>query len=276
MRLFISTLAFILIILPEALFAQASEPVATLINLPIEVQQGGDAFTAYINILYAFSISVAALLAVIKIIIAGAKYMLTDIVTSKGEALKEIKGALLGLLLILGAVLILTIINPRLSEVTVRFDPQATLDGAKTPPPIRSSSEPGSNTPAPLASLQTECQKKVDTESATMSPSAKQRSYENCFNLGKNDLESNCTDIYGRYNENAGTCQKPTVTRKMDDFKAEFEAYKATLPATDYEGKGATSPSLAVEKILCQQWGGTFYDDTYVPLSNTENTCLKY
>ena len=48
--------------------------------------------------------------------------MLTDIVTSKSEAKKDIQGALTGLLLILGAVVILNVINPNLTRVT--FDPE--------------------------------------------------------------------------------------------------------------------------------------------------------
>ena len=80
----------------------------------------GDAVTnfgAYINQLYYLAISLAALLAVIKIIFAGVQYMLTDLGTSKETAKTDIKGALLGLLLILSAFLILTTINPSLANL---------------------------------------------------------------------------------------------------------------------------------------------------------------
>ena len=76
-----------------------------------------------INALYALSIGIAALLAVIKIIIGGVKWMLTDIVTQKSEAKKDITGALLGLLVVLGAVLILNVINPELSKVSLNLRP---------------------------------------------------------------------------------------------------------------------------------------------------------
>jgi hypothetical protein len=76
-------------------------------------------FNTYINQLYFLSISIAALMAVIKIILAGVKWMLTDIVTDKSEAKKDIWGALLGLLLIVSAVLILGTINPQLRELNV-------------------------------------------------------------------------------------------------------------------------------------------------------------
>jgi hypothetical protein len=123
MHMFVSILVLAILLLPGVILAQTN-----LINLPIRPQAGENGFTSYINLLYALSISAAALLAVIKIIIAGVKYMLTDVVTSKGAAIQDIKGALLGLLLIIGAVLILTVINPQLLRTTLEFDPQPMPD----------------------------------------------------------------------------------------------------------------------------------------------------
>ena len=74
-------------------------------------------FGTYINQLYFLAISLAALLAVIKIIIAGVKYMLTDLGSSKADAKSDIWGALLGLLLIISAFLILTTVNPNLARL---------------------------------------------------------------------------------------------------------------------------------------------------------------
>lgn len=113
--LFTSTL----FILPLVSFAQGK--ITPLINIPGLTDAGGGGFSVYINFLYAASISIAALLAVIKIIIAGVKYMLTDVISTKSNAKGEIQGALLGLLLILGAYIILYIINPRLVNPTVQF-----------------------------------------------------------------------------------------------------------------------------------------------------------
>ncbi len=73
-------------------------------------------FGTYINALYRLSISLAALLAVIKIVAAGAKYMLTDIVPGKEAAKKDIQGALIGLLVIIGAVVILNTVNTDLTK----------------------------------------------------------------------------------------------------------------------------------------------------------------
>jgi hypothetical protein len=83
--------------------------------------EGGD-FGALMTALYALAISIAALLAVIKIVIAGVKWMLTDIVTAKGEAKKDIYAALIGLLIVVGAVLILFVINPNILNVEIGIE----------------------------------------------------------------------------------------------------------------------------------------------------------
>lgn len=108
------------------------EEYKPLVGIPGVTDTGSPLdFNSYINSLYTLSISIAALLAVIKIVIAGVKYMLSDIVTQKGEAKKDIQGALIGLLIVLSAVLILTVINPDLVEVdlTLNKPVEATFAG---------------------------------------------------------------------------------------------------------------------------------------------------
>ena len=85
---------------------------APLVDIPYLTGGGVSDFSSFINTLYALSISIAALLAVVKIIIAGMKWMLSDVVTNKSEAKKDIQSALLGLLIIIAAVLIISVINP--------------------------------------------------------------------------------------------------------------------------------------------------------------------
>ena len=71
----------------------------------------------FINALYLIAISIAAFLAVGRLIFAGVKIMLSGAnVTSKEDAKRDIQGALLGLLIVIGAVLILTTINPQLTN----------------------------------------------------------------------------------------------------------------------------------------------------------------
>lgn len=104
----------ILAFLPIVVSAQ---DISTLINIP--QLSGEDGFNGYINAVYAICISIAALLAVVKIIVAGVKYMFSDIITHKSEAKKDIRSALFGLVIILGAVLILNLINPNLTQFNI-------------------------------------------------------------------------------------------------------------------------------------------------------------
>ena len=129
-------LALIIVIATPAL-AFAQSKYVPLIDIPLLTQAGDTGFSGYINFLYSLSIGIAGLLAVIKIIVAGVKYMFSDVITNKAAAKGEIKGALLGLLLILGAYLILNTINPQLVTGKPNFKalpPAPNIQ--KRPPPI--------------------------------------------------------------------------------------------------------------------------------------------
>jgi hypothetical protein len=116
--IFYSLLLFIAVA-PTTVFGQ--QIYSPLINLQNPGNTAGG-FSDYIGFLYGMAISIAALLAVVKIIIAGAKYMMSDVVPAKGDAISDIQGAILGLLLILGAVIILEFINPQLIKRDIKFD----------------------------------------------------------------------------------------------------------------------------------------------------------
>lgn len=113
---------FLLILIPVVSLAQFYDPI---VGVPGVDPKNSD-FNVYINSIYALSIGLAALLAVIKIIIAGVKWMLTDVVTSKEEAKKDIKGALIGLLIILSAVLLISVINKDILDVNLTLKAQPT------------------------------------------------------------------------------------------------------------------------------------------------------
>jgi hypothetical protein len=121
MRFLLYSLLLVAVSLPVLVYGQG-KVYSPLVNIP---GNGANGFEQYISFLYGASISVAALLAVVKIIIAGAKYMMSDVITNKGEALSDIQGAILGLLLILGAVIILEFINPQLIKRDIQFQPIA-------------------------------------------------------------------------------------------------------------------------------------------------------
>ena len=98
----------------------------------------------YINALYLLAIGIGAAIAVLRLILAGAKYMLTDVVTQKGEAKKDVQGAVVGLLIILTAILILETINPNLNNFDV-----LNLTGVNRP--ADEPDRPGANIVTPAA-----------------------------------------------------------------------------------------------------------------------------
>lgn len=132
----ITTLILTLIFLPTTLVgAQGYIP---LVGIPGVADPDAD-FNSYITALYVLSISIAALLAVIRIVIAGIKWMMTDIAPAKSEAKKDIQGALVGLVVVLAAVLILTVINPDITNVDLSLSGVGTTAVGQTeakPPTI--------------------------------------------------------------------------------------------------------------------------------------------
>jgi len=92
-----------------------------LVGIPYveDINDQGAGLGGYANSLFYAAISIAAILAVLKIAFAGVKYMLTDIVTQKGQARKDITNALLGLLIVISTFLILDTINPSLTGLNV-------------------------------------------------------------------------------------------------------------------------------------------------------------
>lgn len=131
MRTLLFCLTAFVTFIPVMVFAQNN-----LVNLPIGET---DSFNDYINAVYLMFVSIAALIAVIKIIIAGVKYMFSDIVTQKSDAKNDIKGALLGLLVVLTAVIVLSIINPDLTT----FNPNITAIQERERVDNTGSGEPG-------------------------------------------------------------------------------------------------------------------------------------
>ncbi len=115
MNIYLTNLAvFIFLAVPTILFGAEDDVLryVSMVTLPGGFDTGTASLSDLFNALYLLSISIAALLAVIKIIIAGFKYSLSDVVTNKSEAISDIQGALFGLILIISAVLIISVINP--------------------------------------------------------------------------------------------------------------------------------------------------------------------
>jgi hypothetical protein len=96
--------------------AEAQETIRTFQQLPFLA--GADLTTTegYVRALYQLAIGAAAVLVVLRLMYAGVQYMFSEVVTSKQKAKETIKSALLGLVIILGAVTILNTINPNLTR----------------------------------------------------------------------------------------------------------------------------------------------------------------
>ena len=110
------TAYLLLLVVPTIVFGQEIVTMTTLPGMPNPGESGVD---GYITTLYTVSISAAALLVVIKLIIAGVKYMFSEIVTDNSDAKKDIQAALLGILIILAAVTVLNTINPQLTNLDI-------------------------------------------------------------------------------------------------------------------------------------------------------------
>ena len=120
-------LILFVLLIPNGLFAAEFQ---ALVGIPgLTDMTGPGSLNQYINALYRLSISIAALLAVIKIVAAGAKYMLSDIITHKEDAKKDIQGALIGLLIVIGAIVILNTINSDLTNLNLAVPVQQITQG---------------------------------------------------------------------------------------------------------------------------------------------------
>lgn len=116
---FVLFIVFIAILLPIPISAQGNPPeqkFIPLVQIPGITDREAN-IEDYINGLYTLSITAAALLVVVKLIGAGAGYVMSDVVTSKEQSKKDIRNAIIGLLIILASVTILTEINPNLRRL---------------------------------------------------------------------------------------------------------------------------------------------------------------
>lgn len=78
--------------------------------------------TTYLEGMFKLLIGVAGALAVVMIIVGGIKYMSSDAIGGKSEAKETIQNAIWGLILAIGAWLILNTINPDLVKFNLNLD----------------------------------------------------------------------------------------------------------------------------------------------------------
>lgn len=95
-------------------------PYKTLAPLPGIPSNGEVTFVQYVPIMFNLLIGISFALAFVMIVWGGVEYMSTDAIYGKSAGRERIKNALWGLLLVLGAYIILQTINPDL--VNFRID----------------------------------------------------------------------------------------------------------------------------------------------------------
>lgn len=84
-----------------------------------QVPVGGDALSGYLQYVFNLGVGIAIALAVVMIVIGGIQYLSTDAIFGKEEGKKKLTNALWGLLLALGAYLILNTINPDILKLNL-------------------------------------------------------------------------------------------------------------------------------------------------------------
>ena len=106
-----------------------SESYELLSDLPLEnVADTNQGLTQIIDTIYLASIGVAAAIAVIVLIFAGMQLALSSSGSGRSKWKDRVSGALLGLLILVGAVLVLNTINEDLTKLEIR-NSTVTLDG---------------------------------------------------------------------------------------------------------------------------------------------------
>lgn len=118
MRTLLYIFGFSLLTLAPFLVTYAQIEYIPIAQIPF-APQGKMTAEGFATAAYRLAIMVAAMLAVIKIIYGGVQWMLTDVVTSKQNAIKDIRGAIIGLIIVLSAVFILEVINPNLKTFSL-------------------------------------------------------------------------------------------------------------------------------------------------------------
>jgi len=104
------------------------DPLAKLPGLESPIDTAGECpFGRYLNIMIKLILGIAAVLAMVMIVMGGIEYMTSELISGKEAGKETVTHAILGLLIALGAYLILNTINPQLLSVCLDKLPEATI-----------------------------------------------------------------------------------------------------------------------------------------------------
>lgn len=115
------TAALIFFSLAPHVFAQGFVPLAPIPGLTQGVAANTEGLAAFFNNLYKFAIGMAAVLAVIMIIWGGLEYSTQDSISKKSDGKQRIYNAIFGLVLVLSPVLVFSIINPSILNLSINL-----------------------------------------------------------------------------------------------------------------------------------------------------------
>ncbi len=252
-------LLLIILLLPVSALAFIDDPNPNIYLVGIPGIKGTSlSFDTYINALYALAISVGALVAVLKIIIAGMKYMLSEVVTSKTDAIKDIQNSLFGLIIVVSAYLILNTINPNLLRtelITTTLDntnkPNATEGGSPSGSPENKGTSGGSPTGASSQGY-----RKPDVIPCTK-PVGVARASFNCSEATKQCSDVNKGTPKTSHDGSVVTCSYGTevftasCTTPGSANVRMTQCSTLTTRCSSQGGKGHTEPDGNIIKFIC-------------------------
>jgi hypothetical protein len=125
-------ISVVFVSLSSSVHAKVFEPEPIQINVPLVEGRGAyDDISTYLQDLYQFSLGAGAIVAMAMIVIGGIQWVLAaGNITSTQGAKKRINSAIFGLVLLLGATLLLFQINPEITDLNTTI-----VDTPKKPPP---------------------------------------------------------------------------------------------------------------------------------------------
>lgn len=103
------------------------------IPLPTGQVNSDTTIAQYLNAVFRLTIAVATILAIIMITFDGFRYMTSDVIGKKSEAIERLRGAFLGLFILLASYIIFSVINPNMLNLDAFTKDLSTLSGAGVP-----------------------------------------------------------------------------------------------------------------------------------------------
>lgn len=129
----------------QHVFAQEFVPLAEIPNLTKGVVANSEGLATFLNNLYKYLIGFAAMLAIIEIIWGGLEISTKDSVSKQSDGRERITQAIFGLILVLSPVLVFSIINPSILNLSLNLRP---INLAVPPTTVPSSGGTGDTTAA--------------------------------------------------------------------------------------------------------------------------------